>query len=276
VDSVIQEHIVVKNNIDNISRMNKMNKKGSFLQDNMGSIILVVIVVLAATIIYIQFYYNSNNEYQELRSCNVIGLGNGVCRNMEDTNCYKIGGCPKEQAYCCISLEAKEKSILPATYGGNANYDFTIGYIGPNTPVDADKKNTPPAGCTFDNSYQTSMVCKAGNVVNMPVKTQVINKGRAIITVKATPYYVINDDPNKIYNATGMTTLRLNSYGSEGNTGEANATVSIRGVDAIDGTYIKIYPYAICDTRDCKREDSRGVLRNNPDPEVYMTIKFVN
>lgn len=257
-----------------------MNKK-AWVEGKIGDVIMVVLVLLICLVVYWQLSGKTHEATGELQSCTVLGFGNGNCRDVEDTNCYKTGSCPEEQPYCCISLEAKEKSIMPEPYGGDSRYDFSVGYIGLATSLDTDKKHKPPGECTFDNEFRTSMECPENKELTIPVTVGVMNKGTGIARVKASPYYSINDDPEKVKQAPlGQETTLSQPAATPGTQPskyiELKSTeIKIQGTDTASGNYVKIYPYALCDRNECRSADKRGTLKNNIDPNVYMTIKFV-
>jgi hypothetical protein len=266
--------------------MNMIRSKKAGMSDTMTGLIGMVLLVFAGFWFINTFILDKGGKAtDELTTCEVFSLGGkGICKAERGANCYPIGGCPKDAKYCCIIMDDGSTGIsLPENYGGSTSYDFGVGWIGVGTPYDVTKTpkralpGSPQAPGTTGKCYWAdtvnyiSLVCQAGIAVKFPIEINVPQRGRGAVYVAAVPRAVINDDPTTIYNSSGTKALLTS--------GEIKLTaiVEIQSNKAVTGSTVKIYPYAYCNTNECKRTDdkNRGILRRNPDDNTHITVTFV-
>jgi hypothetical protein len=269
----------LKNNSNNRLRMafrndgsSHINKKGNFLTDNIGSFLLALAVALIGLyLIWAYILHGGGDSIGAAQKCGAITGSRGECKLSCDVNLemeFENMGCEKRER-CCVLIDADIRDvILPSGYGGNTEYDFDIESISVNLPECQEE-----SGSQNGNSW----ICAPRRSYKIPVQIEVINTGNNNIKASAVPVVVVSGNSDLV-KPVGTYTGKEEDIGS-GGAGTLFVEVGITSNDAKDGNYITIYPYAKCETRQCKRTDerSRGILEKMPDgSDEFIIIKFVS
>jgi len=264
-----------------MKRKNNWFKKGQDASGISFKVILGLIILGIFTFLVIKYLaFGTNDKLDTANSCGVMTGSKGLCKASCDKNTeleFAGFGCDGEKSKCCISKDDDMPDVLlPPTYGiRNNDYDFQV----LNIETIIEEENLPKTSqCKLDGDSLLSIRCLAGNEINIPVIINVKNIRENNISVKAYPVIVIKDDGDKVFKGRGTsdtgTTITQNP-----NPVEIKTTVTIEEDEAEKGSYLKIYPYALCDEEYCKEidtEGNRGILRKEETENSFLTVLFVD
>jgi hypothetical protein len=263
-----------KNNKGSLIRRNRKGVLGSQLLD-----IAVSALVLLVCIYFIWSYllHGASTNLEQLQSCGNVATGKGICKescNPDDELGIVGVGCSGVKKTCCISTSTQfQDTILPSPYGGDdKTTNFAVTDIGLGT-----YDLTQIGNCKFDDpTYHTSLRCVQGTRVTLDVKIGLTGIGPHSLEAYASPVTTINDNQDSIkqvYDGTEKKTVTQNART------EVHAVIVISESNAASNSYWKIYPYAVCDTPECKSTDTvqgKGIMKNIQNGKTFLTIKFVD
>jgi len=259
--------IAKKNNI-------RKNRKGVLGSQLVDIVVAVLIIMVAIYLIWNYVLHGSGDSINSLQTCGNLAVGKGLCKescNPDTEQGFQVG-CSGVKNTCCISTSGNTvDSMLPSPYGGNADYNFIVSYIG-FTTYDLSKIGK----CQFDDSpTNTVLRCLTGSSVTLPIKIGIVGGGNSAAQLYASPVMTFNDDPGSIkqtYAGTQKVSVSKNQKA------EVTTTITISASDAVSNSYWKIYPYAICDTAECSKASlgGKGIMKNIIGGQTFLTIKFVD
>jgi hypothetical protein len=250
-----------------------MKKKGSFMQDNMGAIIMTAVAIgIGIWFVFAYLLHGPGDTVAVFQKCGALTTNRGTCKAQCDSTTedgLADVGCKKPNNICCIPrYQNINDVVLPAQYGGGTggDLDFGIDYIG---------LTTIPSTCKADPT-DYNIKCLAGQEIVLPVKIGVLNAGKTPITVHTAPVRVIDDDASSVKQDPAYIGADK-SMAAGPSSIEITTNIVISKDDAKLDYYWKIYPYAECLTDACKKSDDplhRGAMRGSSNK--FMQVKFVS
>jgi len=255
----------------------RTNKKGNWFVENLGEIVLTAIGIgIGIYFLWAYVLHGAGSSAGNLQQCGSITGNKGACKETCDKSIeleLPNVGCSGVANKCCVLKDDNMNDvILPTGYGGNGKYNFEIIGMG----IQKGEAGIKAIGCKPTNKALTTIKCKAGQDVTVPIYINIGQKGTEQVTVKADPVIVIDDNGDNIRAGkyTGATAVDLTK-----DPVQLLTDVRITSTEAKSNDYWKIYPYATCTTQGCKDSDtsqSRGIYKKDATNSNMLTIEFVD
>jgi hypothetical protein len=254
--------------------MRRINKKGNFLTDNIGSFLLALAVAMVGLyLIWAYLLHGGGNSLSAAGKCGALTGSRGECKAACDINIeveFENVGCSGKENKCCVLRDENIRDvIIPPPYGGNTDYNFEVLSIA--------LAEQPSGSCNYENTptgtSDNVIECRPKLSYRIPIRISVKNSGAGEVKVSAVPVVVVSGNADLV--------KPVGTYVGEvvtlqpGDTGDVLVDITISSSDSKENNYLNIYPYVKCETRKCKSTDekSRGILGLNPDASI--TVKFV-
>ena len=230
-------------------------------------------IAIGIYLIWAYVLHGGGDTIGKLQQCGALTGNKGECKETCDSTLeaeFPDVGCKGVANKCCVARNQDMSDVmLPSSYGGNNNIDFEVQSITLNSVVNLNtcEKEDP----TSDKSW----ICTPNNPVSLDIDILVKNTKSQTIEVYADPVVVINDNGDSIRGPGRYTGTVSSGPITAGNTAEVSTTVLISANDATNGFYIKVYPYAVCTTKECKVADSRGRGVMNRYIDDFISLRFI-
>jgi hypothetical protein len=252
-------------------RINK-DKRGG-IWDHFGDFMLALALTLFGLMLIWGYKVHGQN-LESMQGCGQITGSRGECKISCDINTeveFENVGCKGKENKCCVLNDENIRDVmLPGGFGGNSAYSFDVLSIAADmSGISACTPEANADGTTDDKTWK----CKPNIAYKIPINIEIQNTGTGDLDVVAVPVVVVSGNADTVKPIGTFTGDKLSVPG--GQSGTLKVTVSINSGDSKTGNYLNIYPYAKCDTRQCKRTDEKlqGIVSRNIDTSIM--IKFV-